>query len=140
MTAYGYLSLPQVGSLVNFYSKEVASFAAEQEIAFGLPVKRGTDKQKQVLLWSDSIDIPVVGVSLFTQNTETGVYKTSSTVNVLQRGEIYVTTALNVVAGQKAYVTANDGAFTNVELNNLLVGVFTSTGTGTVELSIDIKA
>ena len=140
MTAYAYLSLPQVGSLVNFYSKEVASFAAEEEIAFGLPVKRGTNPEKEVLLWADAINVPVLGISLFTQNVETGVYKITSTVNVLQKGKIYVTTLLNIIAGEKAYLTVNTGAFTNVALNNLLVGIFTSSGTGVVELSIDIKA
>jgi hypothetical protein len=82
----------------------------------------------------------VVGISLFTQKAETGVYKTTSTVNVLQKGKIYITTAANVVAGERAYVTAGDGAFTNVADANLYVGIFTSSGTGIVELSIDLKA
>lgn len=140
MSEYGYLSVPQVGSLVNFHTKEVISLAAQIEIAFGIPLKRGEDPAAEVLPWSGGINVPIVGISLFTQKSETGTYKVTSTVNVLQKGKVYVATVRNVTAGQHAFVAHDTGLFTNVPEDNLYVGVFTSTGTGIVELSIDLKA
>ncbi len=126
MAEYGYNDLPAVGRLATYHNKWVDSYAAEEEIEFGVALKRGTVKDDQVLNWSDAITVDVVGISVFSDTAIDGKYAVGDTVKVLTKGRVYVMASVAVVAGEKAYVVVNSGVFTNVATNNLLVGKFMS--------------
>lgn len=147
-------TIGQAGQISDTTMSTVTSFAAENTIEFGVAVKRGTDKQRQVLPWAENdATVPVAGISVFTYlkaptslNYATpNKYLTGDAVQVLRVGRVLVVAAANVTAGQKAYVIVDDdataGTFTNVALNNVLVGTFVSSATATnlVELEVSIN-
>lgn len=146
MTQYAYnFDIGQLGQIADSTTvRNIDSYIAEGVIEFGVALKRGTDKQKQVLTWADAITVPVVGIAVFSHQGSRALFATSAnyqindSVSVMTKGRVYVTTALNVVAGDLAYVTATTGAFTNVATNNLLVGKFLTSGTGLVKLEINL--
>lgn len=146
MTAYGGFDRQLPGTLATFHNKFVMSFSAEALIEFGVPLRRGTDPEKQVDEWQDVITVPVVGISLSnaanvvdTPTAHDGYYVTARAVSVLQRGRVWVTTNVNVVAGDKAYVTAGSGAFTNIATNNLLVGSFQTSGLAGTTVVLEVN-
>ncbi len=135
----------QVGQIADCSLRNIDSYAAEAIIEFGVALKRGTIPSKQVLTWADAITVPVVGIAVFERRAEHPYpyvanvnYQIDDAVSVMTTGRVYVTTALNVIAGQLAYVTATTGAFTNVATSNLLVGKFQTTGTGLVILEVKL--
>lgn len=134
----------QIAEPCNWEQNDTKLCEEEDGIGYGLPVKRGTDKERQVLLWADAIDVPVLGISRLVQTNTNDLYSSNSlyrkndSVSVLTKGRINVTTAENVIAGEKAYVTANTGLFTNVAQDNLEIGKFLTTGTGVVILEINL--
>lgn len=126
MAEYGYNDLPAVGRLTTYHNKWVDSYAAEAIVEFGVPLKRGTSKDDQVLTWADAITVDVVGISVFSDTSISKKYAIGDTVKVLTKGRIYVTVSVAVEAGEKAYITVTTGLFTNLAPNNLLVGKFMS--------------
>lgn len=132
-TGYDFaLTVAQAGQLFDIRPDTVITLTAEEAIPFGSPVMRGTDPDTQGLI-SDATAFE--GVAVFTQAKEqtlAGVaqYEIGDAVSVVKRGAVWVTTAVAVVAGESAYVTAT-GTYTNVVGTNLLVGKFeTSAGIG----------
>ena len=123
----------QVGQIADISNRTIDSFAAEGEIAFGIAVARGTNKQKQVIPFAGS---GFVGVSVFEHN-ENGLYKDEDSVSVMTSGRIYVTTAATVVAGETAYAVNATGLFTNVATDSTAVGKFLTSGTGIVVLELN---
>jgi hypothetical protein len=133
--AYGYnLNVAQIGQIADASNRIVDSFTAEAAIGFGVPVKRGTEADKEVLTWAGTIATPMLGVSVFTHTQTSGDYPINTVVSVLTSGRVYVRvvdTALTIVAGESAYVNVVTGSFTNVALNNLPIGKFLSSGSST---------
>lgn len=123
----------QVGQIADISNRTIDSFAAEGEIAFGIAVARGTNKQKQVIPFAGS---GFVGVSVFEHN-ENGLYKDEDSVSVMTSGRIYVTTAATVVAGTTAYAIDATGAITNVATSATAIGKFLTSGTGIVVLELN---
>lgn len=115
----------QVGQIADISNRVIDSFAAEGEIAFGIAVARGTNKQKQVIPFAGS---GFVGISVFEHN-EDGLYNNEDSVSVMTSGRIYVTTAATVVAGTTAYAVNATGAITNVATNATAIGKFLTSGT-----------
>ncbi len=122
----------QVGQIADISNRTIDSFAAEGEIAFGIAVARGTNKQKQVIPFAGS---GFVGISVFEHN-ENGLYKDEDSVSVMTSGRIYVTTAATVVAGTTAYAVNATGAITNVSTATA-IGKFLTSGTGIVVLELN---
>ena len=126
------LTVAQAGQLFDIRPDTVITLTAEVAIAFGRPVRRGTNPETQALIANATA---FEGVAVFTQAKEqtlAGVaqYEIGDAVSVVKRGAVWVITAVAVVAGENAYVTSA-GAFTNVATSNLLVGKFeTSAGIG----------
>lgn len=151
--SYSYLSatIGQAGQISDTSIRTVSSFAAEGVIPFGVAVKRGTNPQKQVLKWAEAnANTAVVGIAVSTHlraptslNPVGNQYEVSNTVSVLTFGKVLVTASVDVTAGQKAYVKAaadaTAGEFTNVALNNLLIGTFTTTATANSLVELEIK-
>lgn len=132
---YGYTDdIAQIGQIVDSSNRVVDSFAAEGVIEYGVAVKRGTDKASQVLTWAGDVNTPMLGVSVFTQNT-TGNYVVDSMVSVMTSGRVFVNVeaGITVVAGERAYVDVTSGAFTNVATANLLVGKFLTSAVATAD-------
>jgi len=130
--AYEYnIKVAQVGQIVDVTDRTIDSFTAEEVIGYGVALKRGTIPTDQVKLWAGDINMPMVGVSVFTQTQFTGEYPISSAVSVMSEGRVWVNaeTGLTIVAGQRAYVNVTNGLFTNVATDNLLVGNFLTGGT-----------
>lgn len=123
----------QVGQIADISDRTINSFAAEGEIAFGIAVARGTNKQKQVIPFAGS---GFVGISVFEHN-ENGLYKDDDSVSVMTSGRIYVTTAATVVAGETAYAVNATGAITNVTTAATAIGKFLTSGTGIVVLELN---
>lgn len=117
----------QAGQIADTSSRTVDSFVAESVIAFGIPVARGTSKEKQVIPF---VGTGFVGISLFVHN-EDGQYAIKESVSVLSKGRVHVDTlAVSVVAGETAYVVNATGAYTNVATSATAIGKFLTTGTG----------
>ena len=123
----------QVGQIADISDRTIDSFAAEGEIAFGIAVARGTNKQKQVIPFAGT---GFVGISVFEHN-ENGLYKDEDSVSVMTSGRIYVTTAATVVAGATAYAVNATGAITNVSTDATAIGKFLTSGTGLVVLELN---
>lgn len=145
-------TIGKAGQLSDVSLRNVESFAAESIILYGVAVKRGTDPQQQVLPWRENdAAVPFLGVSVATFSNGPTVlnpvgdsYLTGESVNVLTFGKILVDVGVNVIAGQKAYLVVSAdvalaGKFTNVALNNVLVGKFTSTATAGTLAELEIK-
>lgn len=129
---YGFeLPKAQAGQKFDMRPDTVMSFAAEEAIDPGQPVKRGTAPEKEVLV-GDATNF--LGIALFTHTLEQAFpaggasYAVNDTVSVMTSGAAYVTSSVDtVVAGETAYVTAA-GDYTNVESTNLAIGTFLTGG------------
>jgi len=129
--SYGFeLPKAQAGQKYDVRPDWVMSFAAEEAIEPGQPVKRGTDPEKQVLVGDDTA---FLGIALFTHADEQALtggteYAVEDMVSVLTKGAAWVVSSVDtVVAGEAAYVTSA-GAWTNVPTDNQLAGEFISGG------------
>lgn len=123
----------QAGQIADISDRTIDTFAAEGEIAFGIAVARGTNKQKQVIPFAGT---GFVGISVFEHN-EDGLYNDEDSVSVMTSGRIYVTTAATVVAGTTAYAVNTTGAITNVSTAATAIGKFLTSGTGIVVLELN---
>lgn len=104
------------GMLDGIGPKNVRSYAAEEIIPVGFPVKLGTSPDKEVL--KATAGAGVVGFALHDharEQTSAGAvrYAATETVSVLTRGRMWVMTSDAVVAGATANLTVADGTLTD---------------------------
>lgn len=109
--AAGYAGL--LGGIGHDY---VVSYAAEEIIPIGHPVKLGTDKEKEVLKTTSGA--LAIGFSLHDharEQTSGGAvqYAATETVSVLKQGVLWLPTTDAVVAGAVANLTVATGAVTD---------------------------
>ena len=114
MSQYGAAAV--AGLLDGVGPRNVRSYAAEEIIPVGFPVKLGTDKEKEVL--KATAGAGVVGFALHDharEQTSGGVvqYAATETVSVLTQGRMWVMTSDAVVAGATANLTVADGTLTD---------------------------
>jgi hypothetical protein len=96
--------------------KFVRSYAAEEIIPVGYPIKLGTDPEKEVK--KATTGAGSIGFALHDharEQTSAGVvqYAITETVNVLTAGRMWVLTSDAVVAGAVANLTVADGTLTD---------------------------
>ena len=113
-----------LGQIADTSINQIDSYAAEAPIVFGIAVKRGTDKQKQILPL-DNIE-EFLGLAIRDDLCRDTSYPIGRVVSVLTRGRVVVKTSEAAIAGDKAYVHA-DGKFNKTADDGLEIGVFTST-------------
>lgn len=96
------------------------SYSAEAAVPFGVPVQLGTNKERQVKVLTTAVGQAAlaVGISVATQaveQTAAGVaqYVDKTTVSVMKRGRIWVSTDDAVVAGATANLKLSSGLFTD---------------------------
>jgi hypothetical protein len=104
------------GMLDGIGSKNIRSYAAEAAIAVSLPVRLGTDKEKEVLPATTGAN--TIGFTLHDharEQSSAGVVQFSQfeTVNVLTQGRMWVETTDAVVAGATANLTVATGKLTD---------------------------
>jgi len=104
------------GMLDGIGPKNVRSYAAEEIIPVGFPVKLGTIRDKEVL--KATAGAGVVGFALHDharEQTSAGAvqYAATETVSVLTQGRMWVETTDAVVAGATANLTVATGKLTD---------------------------
>ena len=114
MSQYGAASV--AGLLDGVGPRNVRSYAAEEIIPVGFPVKLGTDPAKEVL--KATAGAGVVGFSIHDQareQTSAGAvqYAATETVSVLTQGRMWVMTSDAVVAGATANLKTASGTLTD---------------------------
>jgi hypothetical protein len=121
-------ALGQAGQIADTVNRTVDSFAAEGVVPFGAAVERGTDPAKQVKAFDGGA---FVGVAVFSHTEVTGQYEDEAAVGVMTKGRVVVDTlAVNVTAGETAYVVDASGVWTNVSSNATAAGKFLTSGAG----------
>lgn len=108
----------------------------ETSLAMNLAIS-GTANDTAVTVTSSSTQF-FAGVAVFTQTSfkdSRGVYPAKDTVNVLEKGKIWVEVkeGISTADGVKAYVTS-DGFFTTESDNNVEVGYFRSEASNNIAL------
>lgn len=117
VTQYGAAGI--AGLLYDIGDSDVMSFSAEGAIGLGVPVKLGTNKERQALALTTSAGQATLayGISVagILEQTSAGVvaYAAGQTVGVLKRGRIWVNTDDAVVAGATANLKLSSGLFTD---------------------------
>lgn len=104
------------GLLADLVDNNVASYSAEEAIAFSLPVMLGTDKEKQVLIataGATSVGFAVATHAVEQTSAGFAQYGATDTVSVLKRGRIWVETDDAVVAGSVANLVLASGKLTD---------------------------
>ena len=114
MSQYGAAAV--AGLLDGVGPRNVRSYAAEEIIPVGFPVKLGTDKEKKVL--KATAGAGVVGFALHDharEQTSAGVvqYNALETVSVLTQGRMWVMTDKAVAAGATANLKTASGTLTD---------------------------
>jgi len=104
------------GMLDGIGTKNVRSYAAEEALPMGFPVKLGTNAEKQVL--KATAGAGVIGFTIHdqarNQNVDGAVqYLATETASILTQGRIWVKTSDTVVAGATANLTVADGSLTD---------------------------
>lgn len=129
MNLYGLLSdeKAMAGMLYGLNPKTIVSHPAGENINYGKGVFLNSDG---VLKASKTNDEIFAGVSVFHQNAflnSRGLYVRTESVNVMEKGYIYVALASGVTPsiGATAYVTSA-GTFTTESSGNTQVGIFKS--------------
>lgn len=120
-TAYTQNSVASfAGMLYDIAENDVMSYSAEGAVDFGVPVKLGTNKEKQTakLTTSAGQAALAVGFALATQTLEqssAGVVQYGDKVNVsvLKKGRVWVNTQDAVVAGAVANLHLASGTLTD---------------------------
>lgn len=105
-----------VGMLDGVSAKNVRSYAAEEIIPVGFPVKLGTNKEKQVL--KATAGATAIGFALHDharEQTSAGAvqYAAKDTVSTLTQGRMWVNTNDAVVAGNVARLHVASGNLTD---------------------------
>lgn len=121
VTQYGAAGF--AGLIADSMFTDKMSYSAEGDVGFGLPVKLGTNKERQVAeLTTDAGQAALaVGVSVATQaveQTSAGVaeYADTDTVSVMKRGRIWMLTQDAVVAGTTANLHLASGSVTDASV------------------------
>ncbi|MEN9589135.1 MAG: hypothetical protein RLZZ481_921 [Pseudomonadota bacterium] len=114
VTQYGAAAF--AGMLDSVNNKNVRSYAAEEAIPVGYPVKLGTNPEKEVL--KATAGATTIGFSLqdhVREQSSSGVvqYGVTETVNVLTQGRMWMMTDDAVVAGAKANLKTASGTLTD---------------------------
>lgn len=117
MSQYGAAAV--AGLLDGVGPRNVRSYAAEEIIPVGFPVKLGTDPAKEVL--KATAGAGVIGFSVNDQareQTSAGAvqYAATETVSVLTQGRMWVMTSGAVVAGATANLTVANGTLTSASV------------------------
>ena len=130
-------ALGQAGQIADATDRTVDSFAAEGVVAFGAAVQRGTNPATQVKPFAGGT---LVGVAVFSHTEVTGRYEDKAAVGVMTRGRVVVDTlAVNVTAGQTAYVTNAAGVWTNQSASATVAGRFLTSGAGLNVVDVNTK-
>ena len=113
MNQYGAPGFP--GLLDGIGPKNVRSYAAEEVIPFGHPVRLGTNKEQEVLKATTGAN--AIGFTLHDhahESTAAGVsqYDPTETSSVLTMGRLWVKTSGAVTAGDVANLTVATGTLT----------------------------
>lgn len=118
VTQYGAAGF--AGLLYDTGFTDVMSYSAEGVVAFGRPVKLGTNKERQVAALSADAGqgATAVGISLATQaveQTSAGLaqYADKQSVSMLKRGRVWMLTNDAVVAGATANLVLANGTVTD---------------------------
>ena len=114
MSQYGASAV--AGLLDGVGPRDVRSYAAEEIIPVGFPVKLGTDQSKDVL--KATAGAGVIGFSIHDQarqQTSAGAvqYAATDTVSVLTQGRMWVMTDKAVAAGATANLKTASGTLTD---------------------------
>jgi len=117
VSLYGAASV--AGILDGVGPRSVRSYAAEEAIAIGYPVKLGTDPEKEVK--KATAGATCIGFSLLDQTIEQTsagavTFDATETVPVLTQGRMWVMTSDAVVAGATANMTVADGTLTDASV------------------------
>jgi hypothetical protein len=121
-------ALGQAGQIADTTDRTVDSFAAEGVVAFGGAVERGTNPAKQVKPFEGG---DFLGVAIFSHTEVTGQYEDEAAVGVMTAGRVVVDTlAVNVTAGEIAYVVDASGVWTNASADATAAGKFLTSGAG----------
>ena len=134
--AYGYTyPEPQAGQAYDTTIKTNDSFAAEETIQFGLPLMRGSDKEKQVKIFNGGITTKLLGISGYSATRIEGSYAPQSMVTVVTMGRVWIPLVgtVTVLPGQTAYLNVTDDIITNVAVVNetFAIGRFLTGGVTT---------
>lgn len=117
-TQYGAAGFP--GLIYDAMFTDKMSYSAEAAVPFGVAVKLGTNKERQVLPMTTAVGQAALamGISIMTYAHEVSAagvaqYNATETVSVMKRGRIWVTTNDAVVAGAVANLVLANGTFTD---------------------------
>jgi hypothetical protein len=113
-----------IGQIADSSLNQIDSYASEADIKFGTAVRRGTNKDKQVLP-SDGKEF--LGIALRDDIQRKDFYAAKSMVSVMTKGRVVVKVAEAVVAGDKAYLHANGTFSKTAGEEGLEIGIFAST-------------
>lgn len=94
----------------------IRSYAAEEAIPFGYPVKLGTNPEKEVLkanTGASAIGFAVHDHARMCDASVLAEYNVTETVNTMTQGRCWVLTSDAVVAGAVANLTVADGTLTD---------------------------
>ena len=118
VTQYGTAGF--AGLLYDTGDNDILSYSAEGAVGFGVPVKLGTDKERQAAALTTAVGQAAlaVGVSVASQTVEqtsAGVaqYADKQTVPVIKRGRIWMMTNDAVVAGATANLVLANSTVTD---------------------------
>ena len=136
LTGYSYTDkargLP--GGVADMSNHVIDCYAAEGTIQFGAGVQLGTDPQKQRAPFAGGT---FAGVAIMRHN-EAGEYADGDAMDVMTDGRVFVDTlAVDVVAGETAYIVDASGVWSNVATDATAVGKFFTTGTGVQVVQLD---
>jgi hypothetical protein len=134
MAMYGYSSdAAQAGQPYDSTIRINDSFTAEEVIAFGLPLMRGSNPEKQVKVFNGGVTTEFLGISGYSATRTEGAYAINSGVRVFTMGRVWIplTGTLTVQEGDIAYLNITDDVITNVHVPNqdFQIGRFTTGGT-----------
>ena len=101
------------GAIADTANKDLMSRTVEgAAIGFGLPLAQGdTDYGVRATTTGDT---EIVGITVRDQSTFGDEFAVGDSARVLEKGTIWVTTAVAVAARDDVLVTVADGSFTNV--------------------------
>jgi hypothetical protein len=126
-----------LGQIGDASIRQIDSYVAEANIAFGIALKRGTKGDAQCLPLDGLTDF--LGIAIRDEICTSGVYPKGRVVSVMTKGRVVIRTTEAVKAGDKAYIHA-DGSFNKTLTDGLEIGVFHTSQESDNELvTLEIK-
>lgn len=107
-------------------------------IGFGKPVGQGA-ADRQVRAIATGQGTKFIGVTVLDSTQENDRYAQYATARVRTKGPVVVKAAVNVAAGDPAYVVPADGSLTNVASGNTKIGMFETTGAAGVLVVLNLQ-